>query len=85
MQRRKILQDKKAFNTSIILASLNIPGVKTSEDRDSYIEQALLKVEVCLDDEEEGVITTHLIQQLLQYAPDKQEVSTYCTLPINKR
>lgn len=75
MQRRKILHEKKAFNTSIILASLNIPGVKTSEDRNSYIEQALLRVEVCLDEEEgAGSITTHLIKHLLQYAPDKEEV-----------
>lgn len=72
--KRKILHEKKAFNTSIVLASLNIPDVSTSEQRDEYIEHALLRVEVQLEDESNGVITPHLLQQFLQYAPDKDEV-----------
>lgn len=73
VQKRKILHEKKAFNTSIILASVSIPEVKTVEERDAYIEQALLRVDVS-SDEEQGIITTHLIEHLLQYAPDKEEV-----------
>ncbi|KAF6017099.1 GRID2IP [Bugula neritina] len=71
--RRKILHDKKAFNTSIVLASVNIPNVSSSQERDEFIEKALLNVEIQTDEGAEGIITPHLLEQLLQYAPDQDE------------
>ena len=45
-KKKKILQAKKAFNMSIILASLNSLNNKSTEERDKRVEQALLQVEV---------------------------------------
>ena len=75
-KKKKILQAKKAFNMSIILASLNSLNNKSTEERDKRVEQALLQVEVHLDDDnsEGGMLTPHLLKQLLKYAPNKDEV-----------
>ena len=72
--KKTILHPKKAFNISIILASVNIPNIKSSDDRDKHIEQALLRVEMHVNDDDSGVITPHLMKQLLQYAPNDEEV-----------
>ncbi|XP_067936852.1 delphilin-like [Watersipora subatra] len=76
ISKRKILHEKKAFNISIILASVNIPEVKSRAERDEHIEQALLRVEMH-SEEGGGVLTHHLMRQLLQYAPSKEEVIQY--------
>jgi len=81
--RRKILHDKKAFNTSIVLASVNIPNVSSSQERDEFIEKALLNVEIQTDEGAEGIITPHLLEQLLQYAPDQDEVRMTCNVMSN--
>lgn len=77
--KRSILQQKKAFNTSIVLASLDIPDATTADQRNEYIERALLRVEVDGDHLGRGQLTPHLLKQLIQYAPDKNEVTDECS------
>lgn len=62
-----------------------LPGTVSSGDiksqterRHAHIERALLRVDVQQgENHSEGQITPHLIDQLIQYAPDKDELAEY--------